>query len=785
MDGMSGSVLRGWARTTSDMQNRLRIEVCADGRLVASDNATIFRADLAQAGKGDGRCAFVIPLAPMPRPGTVLEVSAICDDMRFALHGSPYAVPPTAAWKESLDEADVLPRPLRAPRLHGSLDQCGPSLLRGWARWHDGARESPSLVLSENGTELLRFEASQWRPDVAEQLQGDGCCGFELPLPEVLRDGAMHELELHLAENREPVLEKPLRIRVSGNGSGTSLAPRLPTPFSRPVTNEQVTLSVVVNFYNMRREAERTLTSLRLGYQQGAGDLAYEVLCIDNGSEPPLDSDWIASFGPQFRLVRPSRLQSSPCAALNEASLQARGKYLAVMIDGAHLLTPGVFREALSAWRENPAAVVALRHWFVGGDQRWLALAGYTRKQEDRLFDRIRWPSNGYELFRIGSPIGENPEPWFDGLSESNCLMLPTSLFDRIGGFDEAFTHAGGGFANLDLWRRASDAAEGPLVALIGEASFHQFHEGTTTNVDDAEKDIRVRAYAHAYRTLRGAAFAGVHRSRLSFRGSMPSEFATGVRQRPLLPLHMDVTSKIRPAHPALHFDDGAREYLQAVYAESGLQQDVTWLGQPVGMAPADLVSVQQILHQLQPDAVIAAGTQDGLVSFIADVLDVSGNDARLLHVTGGAGLPSTTRLTTLHAKADDAHAQAVARHWVGSAEIVLVLVATPPDASLPVQALRHWGNLVSHRSWLICLGTVFGQPWLGYAAQHHLETIRDFVALDGSPFVIDRSWNRQLLSTCPSGYLRKVGGCCSAADYDADLDQIPSVHSAMQEQAP
>jgi hypothetical protein len=87
----------------------------------------------------------------------------------------------------------------------------------------------------------------------------------------------------------------------------------------------------------------------------------------------------------------------------------ARGKYLAVMIDGAHVLTPGVFHEARQAWQEHPDAVVAVRHWFIGGDQRWLTMVGYTREQEDRLFERIRWPANGYELFRIGRRLATTP----------------------------------------------------------------------------------------------------------------------------------------------------------------------------------------------------------------------------------------------------------------------------------------------------------------------------------------------------------------------------------------
>src|SRR6202012_850448 len=138
-----------------------------------------------------------------------------------------------------------------------------------------------------------------------------------------------------------------------------------------------------------------------------------------------------------------------PCTAINTAARPAPNTYLAIMIDGAHLLTPGVFREAIAAWRQQAEAVVAVRHWFIGGDQRWLAVAGYNRQMEDQLFERIHWPANGYELFRIGAPIGESPEPWLGDLSESNCLMLSAALYDRIGGMDEAFAEAGGGFANL------------------------------------------------------------------------------------------------------------------------------------------------------------------------------------------------------------------------------------------------------------------------------------------------------------------------------------------------
>ena len=49
-------------------------------------------------------------------------------------------------------------------------------------------------------------------------------------------------------------------------------------PLAPPAPADAVDLSVVVVFYNMRREADRTLHSLSRAYQQGIDDLDYEVI---------------------------------------------------------------------------------------------------------------------------------------------------------------------------------------------------------------------------------------------------------------------------------------------------------------------------------------------------------------------------------------------------------------------------------------------------------------------------------------------------------------------------
>jgi hypothetical protein len=73
----------------------------------------------------------------------------------------------------------------------------------------------------------------------------------------------------------------------------------------------------------------------------------------------------------------------------------------------------------------------------------------------------------------------------------------------KLGGFSEQFTSPGGGFVNLDFYKRALDYCKESIV-LLGEGTFHQIHGGVTTNSINqemfdqfAEEYGRIRKTAH------------------------------------------------------------------------------------------------------------------------------------------------------------------------------------------------------------------------------------------------------------------------------------------------
>jgi cephalosporin hydroxylase/GT2 family glycosyltransferase len=523
-----------------------------------------------------------------------------------------------------------------------------------------------------------------------------------------------------------------------------------------------VALSVVVVFYNMRREAVRTLQSLSRWYQRGVEDLDYEVLVIDNGSAPDqrLGGDFVATFGPEFRrLELEGDPHPSPTRALNTGIAASRGEALALMIDGAHVLTPGVLHFGMKALDTYAPAVAATQQWYVGpGQQGDVQQAGYDKRAEDRLFDRIEWPVDGYRLFEIGHFIGDRD--WFDGIVESNCLFVPRKLLEQFGGFDESFSMPGGGYANLDLFERLALAPDVTPATILGEATFHQIHGGTTTNVaDEAARRERVVSYRQHFEKLRGRPLVGLDRP-VHYVGTMATKAARRTRSRRELKLGFDVISDPTATEEALPVPDELKlAAIEAVW-DHRAWREATWLGHPVNRYPADLHVYQELLSRVGPRLVVVTGDDAGLAGralFLASVCDQL--DHGHVVAVGGADespWPSHGRVRHIPgAPEDPAVAGKVAALGSGPARGLVILGSAA--IGRVVAAFEHYAPLVPIGGYVIVENTVVkGRPAdAGFGPGPHEAAV---AILDIHPdFVADPLPERYTVTFNRGGYLRRV----------------------------
>jgi glycosyltransferase involved in cell wall biosynthesis len=266
------------------------------------------------------------------------------------------------------------------------------------------------------------------------------------------------------------------------------------------------TLSIIVIFHNMRREARRTLYSLSTKYQNDVKFSDYEVIAIDNGSAQPLSPDEVHAYGPNFRYRFFATSSVSPVDAVNVGVDMATGEFVAVIVDGARMATPGLVWGSLKGLQISSEPFVCALSWHLGPDIQGMSMqAGYDQVEEDRLLDSIKWLEDGYRLFEISTIAPSSKNGFFGGVPpECSWFAMTRALFLKIGGFDGRFQSPGGGFVNHDFRNRALNKLNSPSVVLLGEGVFHQFHGGICTNVKTQELPKTLKVFRDEYFAIRG-----------------------------------------------------------------------------------------------------------------------------------------------------------------------------------------------------------------------------------------------------------------------------------------
>lgn len=293
-----------------------------------------------------------------------------------------------------------------------------------------------------------------------------------------------------------------------------------------------IRLSVVLVVYNMRRAAPRSIRSLLAPYQTGIESDDYEIIVVENGSSEPLDKAAIEALAPNVRYHYLQNPPPSPAYAINYAVSMARGEILAIMVDGAHMVTPGVLHWGLVpfAYESNP--IVTAPRFFLGPEPQMVSVhKGYDEQQEDALLESIEWPKDGYRLFEIGVPYryefakGTPKLFWFVRQFESNCLFVKKASFLAIGGCDERFDIPGGGCLMPDLYKELCEMAGASIVQVLGEASFHQVHGGISTSTTPEGQKEQWAIYTQQYELIRGKPFE-ISKKDQQLIGHMPNRHA-------------------------------------------------------------------------------------------------------------------------------------------------------------------------------------------------------------------------------------------------------------------
>lgn len=273
-------------------------------------------------------------------------------------------------------------------------------------------------------------------------------------------------------------------------------------------------MSLIVASYNMQRELPRTLYTLSRKYQRDIEGIELEIIVVDNGSQQAPDQAELARIDPCIRVVTVDDPQVSPVTPMNRAVAASTGDCVGIFIDGARMASPGLLSTAAEVMALAPNAVVGAVAMHLGREvQDRALLTGYNQQEEDRLLQTVPWKEDGYRLFEISVFAGSSRHGWTRMPAETNSLFISRQAWDALGGFDERFRCAGGGLANLDLWKRATEEPRLKPFLLFGETTFHQFHGGVATNARESRWEeflaeyVSIRGHRYSAPTVRPTLF--------------------------------------------------------------------------------------------------------------------------------------------------------------------------------------------------------------------------------------------------------------------------------------
>lgn len=266
-------------------------------------------------------------------------------------------------------------------------------------------------------------------------------------------------------------------------------------------------LSVIIIAFNMARELPRTLWSFARPYQRAITRDEYEVLVVDNGSKSPPVAEDFSQLDLNLRFLAAPQRSTSPVGAINFGLEQCTGHDIMVCIDGARLASPGLLSGTRDALRTSARTVVGSRGRYLGSDfQSVTARRGYSQAWEDGLLETSGWTEDGYRLFPLSVFDESSLASWFDPVAESNSLAMSRELWLELDGYDARFDLPGGGLANLDAWSRAGNLPHTTTTLLLGEATFHQYHGGSSTN--NAHPIAEFQRLNRHYQQVRGVAYS-------------------------------------------------------------------------------------------------------------------------------------------------------------------------------------------------------------------------------------------------------------------------------------
>jgi cephalosporin hydroxylase len=199
-----------------------------------------------------------------------------------------------------------------------------------------------------------------------------------------------------------------------------------------------------------------------------------------------------------------------------------------------------------------------------------------------------------------------------------------------------------------------------------------------------------------------------------------------------------------------------------------------SWMGRPIIQYPQDMIAMQELIWQVQPDLVIETGiAHGGSLVYYASLLELIGKgevlgidiDIRSHNKKEIEKHPMMKRIKMIQGSSISEETAQQVREYAKGKERILVCLDSNHTHEHVLEELRLYAPLVSKDSYIVVFDTIVEDLPEGYFAQKRpwgisnnpKTAVQEFLQSNSS-FQVDTSIdNKLLISVAPGGYLKRV----------------------------
>lgn len=201
------------------------------------------------------------------------------------------------------------------------------------------------------------------------------------------------------------------------------------------IKNNNIQVSFVILTWNSARYIEKCLASLK----DGAEDMSYEVIVIDNGSADNT-AELINSACPEAIVIRNFKNEGTTTAR-NQGIARARGDFVVVLDSDTYLMPEAVSRVVSYMQSEERIAICAPRLKYEDGTIQESArrfptvITKLLRRVDTKWAENKLYKEEYYDLKNVQSPVKVD-------YAITACHVIRKDAINQIGGFDERIFYA-------------------------------------------------------------------------------------------------------------------------------------------------------------------------------------------------------------------------------------------------------------------------------------------------------------------------------------------------------